>query len=617
MRSTLLLFCISFFIISAIQAQDFRNPLPIPYSLTGDTIQLQVQESLHNFDPEGTVENVDLDTLLPTNCYNSPGNNAMSYLGPTLFWEKGSVVQMLINNQLLTDSCTVHWHGLNIPSHVDGGPHQSFAAGTSWNPALPIIDSVQTLWYHSHLMNFTTEQVIRGQAGMIIIEDKEKDPYRQMLPHDYGINDIPLVIQEKGFNYDTIGNELKATGLIVSEKPGNGPFTLINGVVNSIVHVPKEVIRFRFLNGSPRKAFQMGVSPTLSDPQSDEFVSIYQFGTDGGYMQRPYSLDSFLLSVGERKEMLLDLSSATHGDTLYLSNLVRSIPGDIITGGRNPEINTPGDAFLAIVVDSDLHSPDPIFSIPSMLQTYSVDTSDIFRSRTKRLMGKAGSGDLWTIDGEPMRMDKLNDTILVNSKEKWTIMNTTDIAHPFHIHKVQFQVIEYEGNAGVDSGNEKLYTYPDLPNEMLGFKDDILIRAGARLTFIAEFDTFPDNEIKASNGYMYHCHILTHEDNSMMHQFTVVDSATYFDGGTSTSQVLAAPLKVYPNPVQDQLQLEGSVEGPLELRFYDLCGRDVGSRKLHFVQGNFTIDLSGFPKGVLFMTYYVKGNRFTEKLIKL
>lgn len=619
LRFTIALF-ITFLAVSgsSLFAQPFQNEIPIPYTVSGNTINLEIQETSHNFDPEGTFLhlNIDLDTTLNTNCYNVPGNSGMSYLGPTMIWEKGQRVQMHIDNNLSNDSTTVHWHGLNIPSHVDGGPHQSFQAGTRWSPEFPVIDSVQTIWYHSHLMDFTTEQVIRGQAGMIIIENPQGDPYRTELPHEYGLNDFPIIVQEKGFQFDTVGNILKATSLIVSEKPGNGPYTLINGVVNGSLKVPAQVVRLRFLNGSPRKAFHMGISPVLNTPQDTDFETIYQMGTDGGYMALPHPLDSFLLSVGERKEMLVDLSSYDHGDTVYLNNLIRSVPRDIITGGRpNDPIKTPGDAFMAFIVDTNIQPEDPILTIPASLQPYTLDSTGIFRHRTKRLMGGSGTGNTWTINGEPMNRNKLNDTVLVGAKEKWTIVNTTDIAHPFHIHKIQFQIVEYTGNTGVDTGDQTTYTYPNLPFEMMGYKDDILVRAGATVSFIATFDRFPDTVIKASNGYMYHCHILTHEDNSMMHQFTVVDSATYFATVASEDVSIPPPFIVYPNPVRNRLTVESYHDAPARLRIIDIGGRVLREHRLSPFTRTTTLDVTDITAGLYFLEWTSGDRRHTSKVM--
>jgi FtsP/CotA-like multicopper oxidase with cupredoxin domain len=418
------------------RAQTFVNPVPIPYLMTGDTFNLKVDIAAHNFNPNLPGDSVNIP--LRTYCYNQEGSNLMTYLGPTMVWRRGQSIRINVNNGLSTRT-TVHWHGLNLPAEMDGGPHETIEANSTWHPDFAVIDAVQTAWYHSHLMDSTTLQVIYGLAGMLIVEDPVNDNLRSLLPHDYGMNDFPIVIQEKGFNFTNhLATSIDTAGGGTIHTPGNGPFTLINGVMNGVLHVPAQMVRLRMLNGSPRKSFQVGITAVLKDPSSTSFETMWLTGTDGGYTALPLGMDSTLISPGERMEFLQDFSGFNHGDTLYLSNLVRSVPKDIVTGTGGgsplqPIPSTPGDAFLAFVVDTNIQPADPIFSKPSTLLAYSVDTSNVFKRRIKNLTnmgGGSGSGGMWTIDGTGMDMSVINDTLLVNTKEMWTINNTTNVAHP-------------------------------------------------------------------------------------------------------------------------------------------------------------------------------------------
>jgi len=646
-RSLLLIAAILALTTVGVVAQSFNNPVPIPYTISDNTQNMVVQNSSHNFDPMGTVDSVqwvipdgtgtqiikvacDLNQSLPSYCYNQTGNSNMSYLGPTLVWQQGDWFDFNIENQLVTDtvthndSTTVHWHGLNVVSAWDGGPHQAFDGDSTWKPGFPIIDSVQTLWYHSHLGGLTTEQVIMGLAGLIIVQDPAGDPYYATLPHDYGKNDFPIIIQEKAFNWnstDTSTQPWNAISMVTNERPGNGDFTLINGVVNGVLKVPAEVIRFRVLNGSPRKSFQMAVSTTLSNPTS--FETLYQIASDGDYMGQPgtgalYSLDSFMVSPGERNELIVDLTGFANGDTLYLSNLVPT-GSDIVTSGKAnagfPAPGTPGDAFMAIVIDNSVVPSAPITSLPASLKPYALlDTSNIFKHRKKELQ-RTGQGGSWLIDGTPMDMGVLNDTLLVNTMEEWTINNATPVAHPFHIHKTQFQIVRYKGKEG--SGDNTIdASYPNLPEYMMGFKDVILVRAGAEVSFVARFDSFPDPTIKAMDGYMYHCHILIHEDSSMMHQFTVVDSAAYF-AATDIDEVLTGPgqIKVYPNPADDVLQLRSTYRTSGTLRIYDLLGRTFYEQEFAPFEGVKQIDVQHLPRGIMLVEWTSEEQRVVEKVL--
>ncbi len=569
-------------------AQTFSNEVPMPYLMTGNSFEIDIAGGLHNFDPNGSVSDIDINQSLETYCYNKtgqPANERISYLGPTLVFTKSELHEFTISNNLPDNAnTTVHWHGLNIPGEMDGGPHQVIENGTAWSPYFTIIDQVQTVWYHTHLMDLTTDQVIRGLAGLIIVEDPENDPLYSQLPTDYGENDFPIVIQEKGFVLDSTTSPPTATAIIAGEKPGNGPYTLINGVVGGYIKVPAEIVRLRVLNGSPRKMYHIGLSTELHSPAS--FTPMWMIATSGGYIDYPRATDSTLMSCGDRREFLIDFAQFNDGDTIYMSNL--SVPSDANYG------KTPGSAHCAFVVDHGMTSRNPLMDLPSYLVDYELSHGEVFRTREKRLMGSGGSGNVWTIDNTPMDMMVINDTVLVNTKERWIIHNETNKSHPFHIHKVQFQVVEYSGKVGVvDTAGT--YLFPDLPDELLGYKDVQLIRPGATMIFEARFDSFP-GPLQPNMGYMYHCHILTHEDTSMMHQFVVVDSADYFVGIHSHKS--KADLSVYPNPASTYFTINETFKPSATLRLYDAFGRFLREEEV-VSNGNIIIDVSDLPRGMI------------------
>src|SRR5439155_25234011 len=122
--------------------------------------------------------------------------NNSSILGPTLIFKKGTTVQMHVRNDL-TDTTTVHWHGIHLPALMDGGPHQPIAPGTVWRPSWVVTNNAATDWYHPHLHVKTTEHIIKGLAGMIIIRDNIEGTLN--LPQTYGVDDIPLILNDKKF----------------------------------------------------------------------------------------------------------------------------------------------------------------------------------------------------------------------------------------------------------------------------------------------------------------------------------------------------------------------------------------------------------------------------------
>jgi blue copper oxidase len=598
-----------------VQSQTFINELPIPYTVSGNTISLNVETATHNFNPNG---NDSLSASIPTFCYNAPGNSGMSYLGPTQIWQKtsGNQLQQIHMTNNLVQTTTTHWHGVNLAAEDDGGPHEVYDGnGGTFDPSFPLMENPSTMWYHSHLMDSTVTQVTMGLAGMIILEDPA-DLIRPQLPHDYGVNDIPLVIQEKAFNFSNhLVTSINTTDSIDPNGQhhfmGNGKTTLMNGRVNTYFHVPASMVRFRILNGSIRKSFRFGVDTTRTN--NSNFGTMYLVGTDGGYTAVPHSLDSTTISPGERMELVVDFSLYGNGDTVFLRNLNRSLfspfsnpAGGYVSGGA---ASTPGNAFMAFIVDNSIQPTNPITSLPSTLAPFTIDTSGVSMHRTKTLYGASGGGhgsptNDFSIDYIPMEMHTVNDFVQVNTKEIWTVWNRTDVNHPWHIHKVQFQVFEI-----LDSTGPGTFTSIPIPAELQGWKDNVLVEAGWKLSYVANFDSFPSATDDPMNGYMYHCHILTHEDLGMMHQFVVVDTIALKILEKETSQFI-----LYPNPASTTLSLHGETKLGGELRIVDLLGRTLMKEKVRAFVGSTEFDVSDLPRGIVMVEFTTGVRKFTKKV---
>jgi suppressor of ftsI len=581
---------------SSAKAQRFVNEIPVPYQMLGNNYLIDIQPGLHNFDPNGFQKDFNLNVSLATYCYNESGNNGMSYLGPTLVFNEGDVVNFQITNNLPGNTATtVHWHGLNIPAPMDGGPHQVIDNDSTWTPFFTVIDKTQTAWYHTHLMDQTTDQVVRGLAGMILVKNTG-DFIEAALPNDYGKNDFPIIIQEKGFIVDSTKT---AIAIKAGEKPGNGEQTLVNGVVGGYLRVPPEMVRLRILNGSPRKMFNIGLSTELINPTN--FAHMAMIAAGGGYLEAPIFVDSTMMSVGDRREFMVNFSLYTNGDTVYMSNL--SIPSDASYG------TTPGNALMAFIVWDPIQVPNPIVTVPTTLVPYVLAPGPIFRSREKHLNGSPGMGGQWLIDSTAMDMMVINDTVLVNTKESWKIVNNTSKSHPFHIHKVQFQITEYHGKYGAGSDSMD-FTFSTLPAELVGYKDVQLLREYATMTFVARFDSFP-SPLQANMGYMYHCHILTHEDASMMHQFVVVDSLDFFSAISSIPET--EKLVAYPNPATNTISFTGDYQDQGMLRIYDLTGRFIREYEVGDLS-NTTINVEDVSRGMFVLEYTSGSKRYVQKV---
>ena len=662
----LVLFCTAQTALAQYTSAQFGNTVPIPYMAEGTTtgintdIDLTFAAFMHNFDPSGmttkglpeiagskTVYKIDKSVRtwgINSTTRNHPSSAAnMTYLGPTVLWKHGNMINMTVTNNLPSNSptepgqgqtTTSHWHGLNVHAQGDGGPHQPIpnsGPNNPWKPSFEMVDPAQTIWYHSHVMAYTTEQVIMGAAGMIIVEDETDDKIKALnkaLPHNYNQNDFPLVIQEKGFVYDTVKRNdsmiLTATQLNVGEKPGDGQFRVINGVALGQLAVPASMVRLRVLNGDARKSFNIGFSTDIDPTKASARLTFYQVASDGGYMASAHPMTEFLINPGERGEFVVDFGSGNLGSNteVFMSNITDNAslttPQDLVGLGAGPKNGneiTPGYAFMKFVVNNSIKPTTPITSLPasSMFPKYELLTCDVAKSRTKRLQG--GNGKPWTIDGTGMKMDTLNDIVCVNTCEEWTIINETKIAHPFHIHKVQFQITQYiDGSSGTaDTLN---FGDSDFPTYMQGFKDVMIVRKGSQMTFQARFDDFGATTIDPKNGYMYHCHILTHEDHSMMHQFTVVSDSIckilhIREAGTDGLK----GFEFYPNPAENEIHLKGNAKETGTVQFIDLTGRVLLEQKVAPFDGEILFDVTDLPKGLTLVSFIQGEKHFTQKIL--
>lgn len=171
------------------------------------------------------------------------------YLGPTLRAERGDEVVVHVANDL-PEATTIHWHGMALPGAMDGGPHQPIPPGGVWEPYWEIDQPAATLWYHPHPHERTAEHVYRGLAGLFIVDDEESAALP--LPSTYGVDDIPLVVQDKSFS----GNgELGRGGNFGTVLGIIGDEILVNGTHDPHVEVTDEAVRFRLLNGSNGRVY--------------------------------------------------------------------------------------------------------------------------------------------------------------------------------------------------------------------------------------------------------------------------------------------------------------------------------------------------------------------------
>ncbi|ASS47376.1 MAG: hypothetical protein A3D31_16160 [Candidatus Fluviicola riflensis] len=492
-----------------------QNTLFIPPALTGTTFNLEIQS--------GTTQ------LYPGNPTPTYGING-SFLSPTIIVNKNDVVTLnVINN--LTVSTTMHWHGLHVAPENDGGPHQSISAGSTWSPSFEILNNAGTFWYHPHGEGKTELHVGKGLAGLFIIHDPAE--LALDLPQTYGVDDIPLIVQTKAF--DVLHQ------IAIADHMDTAVF--VNGTLNATYNLPSQVVRMRLLNGSSMRSFYFGFSNNMT---------FYQIATDGGLVEVPNALTRLLIAPGERSEILVDLNGM-NGQSVNLISYASEMPDGIF---GSPSVGSGADT-MDMYMDNFLNGADfnlveftigaqtasPVTSIPSTLVPYlPFDEADADVNRTlvfdtitlipgdipNRAEGPFG------INNTTFNMDTININIPLNSTEIWTLKNNTLIAHPFHIHDIQFNVIEKNG------------TTPPITEQ--GWKDVVLVMPQDSVKFITKFTTFTDEMVP----YMYHCHLLHHEDDGMMGSFLVYDPFAGINDVTENSTFVA-----FPNPSSEEWNITG------------------------------------------------------------
>ncbi len=451
---------------NSVQAQDVTNQLPIPPLAqtsrdNGRTVvALRAAAGRTDFGQRGGPA----DTI---------GLNG-SYLGPTIRLTDGEQVRAEVTNDL-DEMTTLHWHGLHVPATSDGGPHSMIEPGDTWRPTWKVDQPAATLWYHSHPHGETAQQVYRGLAGMLIIDDPKAADAG--LPDEYGVDDIPLVVQDKSFTADG--------QLVVDPEPVSGPSTgflgntiVTNGKIGTYLPVSTEAVRLRLLNASNARVYNFG----FDDDREFEIVA-----SDGGLLPQAVTAKRVQLSPGERAEIVVRV---TAGETVSLN----STPPDLGTGGDAQY--SPGTFDVLQLRAAPSLEPSP--ALAATLSTVAPpDPSVAQTTRSFRVQGRA-------INGRPMQMARIDMAVTVDTPEIWEVSNQDRQPHNFHVHNVQFRVLSRDGQP------------PD--PAFAGLKDTVYVAPQTTARLLVEFTDYTDRDWP----YMFHCHLLLHEDIGVMGQFVVV-----------------------------------------------------------------------------------------------
>ncbi|MBB4823418.1 FtsP/CotA-like multicopper oxidase with cupredoxin domain [Sporosarcina luteola] len=397
---------------------------------------------------------------IQTNTYGYNG----TFLGPMISVKKGERIKIKTINEL-DEPTTFHWHGLKVAGDMDGGPHDPIQPGDKRVIEFQVAQNAATLWFHPHPEGNTAAQVYNGLAGLLYIQDDKSEQLG--LPNQYGENDFPLLFQDRLFddqkqlNYEAAQN---SDGTI-------GDTLLVNGTINPKLTVPGEHVRFRLLNGSNARNF------TFKLNTGDPFV---QIATDGGLLNEPIQMNEITLTPSERAEIVIDFARLKKTDDLALVNEDGSIllPFDVADQQVEKSI-MPNEMNEFVLTDEEKNLP-----VTKEVELF-------------------GMMEHVTINGKKFDPNRIDFTQKQGITEVWEIYNKPDrmgvMIHPFHIHGTQFKVISRDGK--------------EPPENERGWKDTISVKPDERVKIAVQF--------KDKGIYMFHCHILEHEDNGMMGQIKV------------------------------------------------------------------------------------------------
>ncbi|SDC97840.1 multicopper oxidase family protein [Glycomyces harbinensis] len=396
-----------------------------------------------------------------------------TFLGPTLRARRGQEIAFAVHNGL-DEATSLHWHGMRLPAVMDGGPHQEVAPGETWTPQWTVDQPAATLWYHPHPHGKTAAHLLRGLAGMFIVDDDESEGLN--LPQTYGVDDVPMIVQDRKFDGD---NQFDDGATLFGALGVIGDHLLVNGTVGPYFDVTTRLVRLRLLNGSAARMYHFG----FGDDRPFSLIA-----TDGGLLPEAWETDRLQLSPGERAEIVVAFEP---GETVDL----RSFPTDI--GGVMGRLDGFADKLdvcrfrAAESLADDTEIPAAMGAAPDL------DLGAVAEERSFTLGEDA-------INGNPMAMERIDFGVRVDTVEVWEVVNDNGFLHNFHVHDVQFQVLEVAGE--------------EPPPHLRGWKDTVPLIPGERNRLALRFSEYTDPNVP----YMFHCHVLQHEDEGMMGQFVVL-----------------------------------------------------------------------------------------------
>ena len=401
-----------------------------------------------------------------------------------------------------------HLHGANVAADSDGHPEAWFSRGNEYvghKYTREVYEYTNhqagaTLWYHDHAMGITRLNVYSGLAGFYLIRDfLEK---RLNLPE--GPFEVPILIQDKTFNEEgSLFYPDNATPPVDNPVPSTPSFFLgntivVNGKLWPVLHVEPRKYRFRILNGSNLRAYELKLS------NNEVF---HQLGTDLGFLHHSVDIDSFIMEPAERLDVIVDFT-AYKDQEIILQNVAGGAAG------------TDMAVVMKFIVDEELSSPDTSTIPKELMPFHKMDPALAVKERTLILDETTDHyGRVMHLLNDRMWTDPATEKPKLDTMEIWHLKNNFAFPHPIHLHLVHFQIL-----------GRKVVTDQDF-DENGNYKFDI-----NTLTPPLDFETGPKDVVRTDPGqvtsiimhfkehcgdYVWHCHILEHEDYDMMRPLVV------------------------------------------------------------------------------------------------
>ncbi|MBN8836192.1 MAG: multicopper oxidase domain-containing protein [Sphingobacteriia bacterium] len=442
---------------------NFSRLLPIP-NITGSNSSLTAQTVTAN------VNGTSISAL---------GYQPNGILGPTIKMNSGDAANIIFQNRL-SEKTNIHWHGLKIPTNMDGHPEAIVNPGSLFNYQFTINQRAGLNWYHPHPNGATAKQAFQGLAGLFIVNDAEEAALN--LPS--GNYELPLVIQDK---------RLSASGIIYNPNMGEimtgymGETIIVNGAASPYTEVSTRYYRLRILNGSNARIYNLALSNN---------ADIIIIGNDGGLLKNPIVVKTILLSPGERLDVLVNFAGVATGTELFLESRMFD------NGG-----NAQGKQGYKIIKFKVTQNVTDNFTLPAILSSITA-ISPSTSSRTRKFVINAmqmsagmNMTGIHRINDKVYDKNRIDENVTANSTEIWVFDNSQgDEPHPIHLHGVHFQVLERSGGRSQVTASES------------GWKDTVLVMPRETVKIIIPFSTL-------TGVFVFHCHNLEHEDDGMMLQY--------------------------------------------------------------------------------------------------